>query len=310
MNMRIVFMGTPEFAIPSLKILLDNAYTIVGVVTAPDKPSGRGRQVVPSPVKVFAEQRHLTIFQPEKLTTPEFIQQLTSLQPDLIVVVAFRILPPAVYTIAKQGAFNLHGSLLPKYRGAAPINWAIINGERETGVTSFFLQEKVDTGNILLQARIPIGGEDTAGIIHDKLAEVGAEIVLHTVRLIEQGKTAPKPQDNTMATPAPKIFKENCRINWNAGSSDIHNFIRGLSPRPCAFTLHADTIIKIYRSKIVNDMKSKTPGEILRADGDIIVSGAEGAVQILELQQEGKKMLPAQEFLRGYRLSAGEMFTS
>lgn len=308
--MRIVFMGTPEFSIPGLRILLDNAYTIAGVVTAPDKPAGRGQQVVSSAVKIFAEQQHLSIFQPEKLNTPEFIQQLTHLQPDLLVVVAFRILPPAVYAVAKHGAFNLHASLLPKYRGAAPINWAIIKGERETGVTSFFLREKVDTGNIILQARVPIAEDDTAGTIHDKLAEVGAEIVLHTVRLIEQGKASPKEQDNSLATPAPKIFKDDCRINWNTGSRDIHNFIRGLSPRPSAFTLHSGTTIKIYRSKIADETQHGTPGKILRAEGELIISGTQGAVEILELQQEGKKKLPAQEFLRGYRISEGEMFTS
>ena len=213
--MRIVFMGTPGFAVPSLNILFANGYTVVGVVTVADKPVGRGQHVTLSPVKAAAQDHHVqTILQPESLGDPVFIEQLKSLNPDLFVVVAFRILPPAVFGIPRFGAFNLHASLLPKYRGAAPINWAIINGEKETGVTTFFLQEKVDTGNIILQARMPIRPDQTAGEVHDLLAEIGAEIVLHTVRLIETGKAVPKPQADSGATPAPKLFRDDCRIDW------------------------------------------------------------------------------------------------
>src|SRR5260221_598576 len=198
--MRIVFMGTPDFALPSLRILLENRYPIVGVVTVPDKPAGRGQQVATSPVKEFARQSGLNLLQPDSLKEPDFVSALQLLEPDLFVVVAFRILPAQVFTIPKTGAFNLHASLLPKYRGAAPINWAIIKGERETGVTTFFLEAKVDTGKIILQARVPIGENETAGELHDKLSDVGAELVLHTVRLIELGKAARTPQENSIAS--------------------------------------------------------------------------------------------------------------
>ncbi|MGH2568847.1 MAG: methionyl-tRNA formyltransferase, partial [Bacteroidota bacterium] len=221
--MQIVFMGTPEFALPSLKTLLDRRYEVAAVVTAPDKPRGRGLEVRPTPVKDFSLQQGLPVLQPEKLSDPEFLSQLRTLQPDLIVVVAFRILPKKVFTLPKFGSFNLHASLLPKYRGAAPINWAIINGEQETGVTTFFLQEKVDTGSVILQARLRIGPDETAGELHDKLAEVGAEIVYQTVRLIEIGKAVPRLQDESLASPAPKIFKDDCQIDWKSPTQRLHN---------------------------------------------------------------------------------------
>jgi methionyl-tRNA formyltransferase len=307
---RIVFLGTAEFGIPSLKILLDNQYTVVAVVTNPDKPAGRGRQLSCSPIKEFASQHSFQILQPESLRDVAFIQQLKLLQPDLLVVVAFRILPPEVFTTARLGAFNLHASLLPKYRGAAPIQWAIINGEKETGVTTFLLEEKVDTGNVVLQARIPIGENDTAGEIHDKLSEIGAEIVLHTVRLIESGKAVPKPQDPAAASRAPKIFKDDCRIDWDRTAVEVHNHIRGLSPRPGAFTMHQGNTIKMYRSRILKDSKATRPGEILQADRQLVVSTKDGAVEIFELQQEGKSKMPAEAFLRGYRLHVSEKFSS
>ena len=308
--MRIVFMGTPEFAIPSLKILLDQHYEVVAVVTVPDKPSGRGQQLSQSPIKVFAQEHTLTVLQPEKLKDPLFLEQMKSLRPELAVIVAFRILPPEVFTIPKFGSFNLHASLLPKYRGAAPINWAIIRGEQETGVTTFFLKETVDTGNVILQARVPIREDDTAGDLHDKLSEVGAEIVLHTVRLIERDKAAPKPQDDTVASPAPKIFKEDCKIDWNNNVREVHNFIRGLSPRPCAYTFHNETMLKIYRSRVAETASSSMPGKILETGHRLVVGTQHGALELLELQQEGKKKLSAEEFLRGYRLTEGEVFAS
>jgi methionyl-tRNA formyltransferase len=306
--MRIVFMGTPEFAVPSLKILLENRYDVVAVVTVPDKPAGRGRQTTSSQVKLFAEEHGMTVFQPQKLKDPTFIDQLRNVSPDLFIVVAFRILPPEVFLLPKFGSFNLHASLLPKYRGAAPINWAIINGERETGVTTFFLKETVDTGNVILQARIPVGPDETAGEIHDKLSEIGAEVVLHSVRLIEQGKMTPKPQNNELASPAPKIFKEDCRIDWNQPAGDVHNFIRGLSPRPCAFTLYNDMSLKIYRSTVSTRQRSGNPGEIVFADQRIGVQTVNGIVEILELQLEGKKKLSAEEFLRGFQIHVGDKF--
>jgi methionyl-tRNA formyltransferase len=304
--MRIVFMGTPEFAVPSLRILLENDYEICGVVTAPDKPAGRGQQVSPSEIKVFASRYRLTIFQPEKLRDPEFVEALKSLRPEVFVVVAFRILPPEVFTIPARGAFNLHASLLPKFRGAAPINWAIIRGEKETGVTTFFLKETVDTGNVILQARVPIGENETAGELHDRLADVGAEIVLHSVRMIERGSATPKPQDDALASSAPKIFKEDCRIEWEKSAGEVHNFIRGLSPKPCAYTFHGDTSLKILRSGNVGHARRGAPGAILQADDRLVVAARDGVVEILELQQEGKRKLPSSEFLRGYRLSAGD----
>lgn len=306
--MRIVFMGTPEFAVPSLKILLENRYDVVAVVTVPDKPAGRGRQTTSSQVKLFAEEHGMTVFQPQKLKDPSFIDQLRMLSPDLFIVVAFRILPPEVFSLPKYGSFNLHASLLPKYRGAAPINWAIINGERETGVTTFFLKETVDTGNVILQARIPVGPDETAGEIHDKLSEIGAEVVLHSVRLIEQGKITPKPQNNELASPAPKIFKDDCRIDWNRPAGDVHNFIRGLSPRPCAFTLYNDLSLKIYRSTVSTQQRSGNPGEIIFAGQRIGVQTGNGIVEILELQLEGKKKLSAEEFLRGFQIHVGDKF--
>jgi len=306
--MRIVFMGTPEFALPSLKILLDNHYDITSVVTAPDKPAGRGLRVQQSPVKQFALQHELPVLTPERMKDLQFVEQLKSLQPDLFVVVAFRILPKEVFTIPTYGAFNLHASLLPKYRGAAPINWAVINGEKETGVTTFFLQEAVDTGNVILQARVPIGPDETAGELHDKLAEVGAEIVLHTVRLIESGKAVPRQQDSSLATPAPKIFKNDCQIDWTKSAQQVHNFVRGLSPYPGAYTTHDGKLLKIYRTKIHGDIPNGTPGEILIADERLVIGTGDLGIEVLEVQQEGKKKLTAEEFLRGYRLTTGMQF--
>lgn len=306
--MRIVFMGTPEFAVPSLKILLENSYDIAAVVTAPDRPQGRGQKLDFSPVKKYSLEKKIRILQPEKLRDPEFVSTLRAISPDLIVVVAFRILPSEVFKLPPLGTFNLHASLLPKYRGAAPINWAIINGEKETGVTTFFIEESVDTGNIILQARVPIGENETAGELHDKLAEIGAEIVLHTVRLIEMGKVQPKPQDNSMATPAPKIFKENCRIDWNKSATDIHNLVRGLSPSPGAFTYYDDKVLKIYRTLPHNQQSNQEPGTIVMAEKKLIVATISGDIEILELQLEGKRKLTAEEFLRGSRIQTGQKF--
>jgi methionyl-tRNA formyltransferase len=299
-------MGTPEFAVPSLTTLLDNQYEVSAVATAPDKPRGRGQHLSTTPVKNVALRHHLTVLQPSILNDPEFVTAIRNLNPDLIVVVAFRILPKEVFTIPKLGSFNLHASLLPKYRGAAPINWAIINGETETGVTTFFLQEAVDTGNILLQARTPIAPDDDAGTVHDKLAEIGAEIVLHTVRLIEHGKAVPKPQESSLASPAPKIFKEDCRINWNQPAVAIHNRIRGLSPHPAAFTIHDNRVLKIYRSQVTDIPSTRAVGEVVVKTDSLHVATADRMLAIAELQQEGKKKMGVEEFLRGYRIASGE----
>jgi methionyl-tRNA formyltransferase len=304
--MRILFMGTPEFAVPSLRTLLDHAYEIPAVVTAPDKPRGRGQKISYTPMKEFALQHRITVLQPKNLNDTSFTAEIRRLEPDLIVVVAFRILPREVYTIPKLGSFNLHASLLPKYRGAAPINWAVMKGEKETGVTTFFLQDKVDTGSILLQTRVPIGPEDTAGSIHDTLSVSGADLVLQTVQLIELGKAQPYHQDESLACPAPKIYKENSRIDWTKPSHTIHNFIRGLSPHPAAWTTHNGRGMKVFRTVTV-DRNSTQAGMILdRTQNALEVGTGDGVIAILDIQQEGKRRMCIEEFLRGYSLKPGE----
>ena len=301
-------MGTPDFAVPSLEILLKNNYHIAAVVTAPDKPRGRGQQVWYTPVKESALKHSLSLLQPESLKSADFITSLASFRPDLLVVVAFRILPPQVFSIPAKGAFNLHASLLPKYRGAAPMNWAIINGEKESGVTTFFLREKVDTGNIILQARVAIPASMTAGELHDTLSDVGAEIVLQTVRLIELGKTQPRQQDDSLSSPAPKIFKDDCRIDWKKPAATIHNFIRGLSPYPGAWTMHGGTMLKIYRSeKSEVRMQNPEAGGITVSEGTLHVATGNGTISVLEIQQEGKKRMSAEEFLRGYKFNNDDL---
>lgn len=309
--MNIVFMGTPDFAVPSLDILLKNSYNIAAVITAPDKPRGRGQQVSFTPVKEFAVKHTLPILQPESLKDQQFISQLSSLNPNLFIVVAFKILPKEVYTIPSMGAFNLHASLLPKYRGAAPINWAVINGEKESGVTTFFLQDKVDTGNIILQEHVAISDDMNAGELYEILSSIGAKTVLETVRLIESGKADPKQQDNSFASPAPKIFKETCRINWNQPAKTIHDFVRGLSPYPAAWTVHNGKQIKIFRSKIseVGSQNSEFQvGRIVFDQNKIVVNTSDGSIEILELQLEGKKRMTSEEFLRGYKFMDNEKF--
>jgi methionyl-tRNA formyltransferase len=304
-------MGTPEFAVSSLRVLLERKYSDLSVVTAPDKPRGRGQEVTFSPVKKFALENNIPLLQPENLKDPDFVASVRSLQPELIVVVAFRILPQEIYSIPSLGAFNLHASLLPKYRGAAPINWAIMQGETETGVSTFFLQERVDTGSILLQARVKIGSDETAGELHDKLAAVGAETVLQTVRLIELGKAKPRFQEDGQATPAPKIFKDDCKINWNNPSAKVHNFVRGLSPHPCAWTNHSGKVLKVYRTQLSpsDTTESRTPGTVVEADKKSLhVATQGGTISILEIQQEGKKRMGVEEFLRGYPLHRDDTF--
>lgn len=311
--MRIVFMGTPEFAVQSLRKLLDERFDVVLVVTAPDRPKGRGQKILPGPVKEFAVQHELPVLQPANLRDPGFLQSLQRTGADLFVVVAFRILPPEVYSLPPKGSFNLHASLLPKYRGAAPIQWAVINGEKETGVTTFFLQETVDTGSVIAQERIPIGDDETSGQLHDRLAELGAGLVVKTVRLIETGSVNPVPQDDTLASPAPKIFKDDCRIDWTQPASTIHNLVRGLAPSPGAWTMYDGKLIKVFRTQpdlsVYPSAHTATPGTILKADSQmLLVKAGDGAVSIRELQQEGRKKMDAPEFLRGFKLKAGDGF--
>ncbi|MEX0746427.1 MAG: methionyl-tRNA formyltransferase [Rhodothermales bacterium] len=310
--MRIIFMGTPEFAVPSLERLAHAGYRPVAVVTGPDRPRGRGQVVTPTPVKQAALRLGIeTVLQPESVKDPAFADEIRRLEPDLIVVVAFRILPAAVFTSARLGAFNLHGSLLPKYRGAAPINHAVMHGEPETGVTTFFLKEQVDTGNIILKKSLPIGPDETAGEVHDRMMEIGADAVLETVRLIDRGEAVPLPQDDALSTPAPKIHREDCRIRWDRPADVVHNQIRGLSPHPGAWTMHDENLLKIYRTRQSGPPHTATtPGEIVEVGERLIVACSEGTLEILELQQEGRKALRAEEFLRGYLLPNGDVLQS
>ena len=294
-------MGTPEFAVPSLNILLENGYDVPAVVTVPDKKKGRGLKESYSDVKTFALEKGLRVLQPEKLKDEEFVKQLTEIQPDLIVVVAFRILPREVYTIPKLGSFNLHASLLPKYRGAAPINWAIINGEKESGVTTFFLQDKVDTGNIILQKKVRIDEDETAGTLHDKLSFIGEEAVLETVQKIESDSVQVSPQDDTLASPAPKIFKEDCKIDWSLPAEKIYNFIRGLSPYPTAWTTLDGANMKIYLAGMTEMQSDGEPGSVLIEGKNIFVNTADKKLEITELQLEGKKRIFASDFINGLR---------
>lgn len=306
--MRILFMGTPDFAVPSLQKLLEHSYTIPAVVTAPDKPRGRGQNISFTPIKELALRQNIPVLQPDRLTDESFIAEIQKLHPDLIVVVAFRILPRAVYSIPRNGSFNLHASLLPKYRGAAPINWAIIRGEKETGVTTFFLQDAVDTGSILLQSSVPIHEDETAGELHDALALKGAELVVQTVQLIERGEAKTAVQDDSLSCPAPKIFKDTCRIDWTKSARQIHDFVRGLSPYPTAWTWHKERIIKLYRTAVV-DKQATLPGVVVhRTQHTLEISTGSGVIALLEIQQEGKRRLTIEEFLRGYQISEGDSF--
>ena len=298
--MKIVFMGTPDFSIPSLKILLKSNHSIIAVVTQPDKERGRGQKISYTPIKQFAIENNIQVYQPEKLKGNfEFVEQMKALQPDIFVVVAFRILPEEVFKIPRFGSFNLHGSFLPKYRGAAPIQWALINGEDETGLTTFKLAKKVDTGNIYLQEKVSINTDDNFETLHDRMSELGAKIVLETVNLIESGNYELKHQDDSLASPAPKITKEICLIDFNKSAEEIHNLVRGLSPHPAAFFNYSNRVIKIYRTEIIKELSLK-PFEFYQNKTELIIGCGKDALKILEIQQEGKKRMRIDEFLRGF----------
>lgn len=294
-------MGTPDFAIPSLRKLYESNHNVAAVVTTPDKERGRGQKVSFTPVKEFAIEHNIPVLQPEKLKDEGFINDLKNYNADLFVVVAFRILPREVFSLPPKGSFNLHASLLPKYRGAAPIQWAIINGEKETGVTTFALEDKVDTGNVYLQEKINIDDTDDLGSLHDKLSLIGADVVLDTVNLIESENFILKQQDNSHASPAPKITKETGKIDWNNSAGSIHNLIRGLSPFPAAYFFYKDTQIKVYKTEISE--KNLNPGEIYFDKKELIIGCKNSSLKILELQKEGKKRLSAEEFLRGFNFN-------
>lgn len=299
--MKIIFWGTPDFAVPSLKILLENNHQVKAVVTSPDKERGRGQRVSFTPVKEFALQNKIPILQPEKLKSEEFINVLKDFDVDFYVVVAFKILPREIFTIPKYGSFNLHASLLPKYRGAAPIQWTLIKGETETGVTSFALEDKVDTGNIYLQKKIAILPEDNFGTLHDKLSFLGAEVVLDTVNAIENGTANMFKQSDELATPAPKVTKELMQIDWKKSAEEVHNLVRAFSPQPGAFFIHNGKVIKILKTKVDISFSGK-PAEIIERKNQLIIGCGDSAVEILEIQYEGRKKMSAYEFLRGYSL--------
>jgi methionyl-tRNA formyltransferase len=312
-NLRIVFMGTPEFAVESLDILVKNNYNIVGVITVPDKPAGRGQQLQQSAVKKYAIEKGLTILQPEKLKAEDFLTELKALNADLQIVVAFRMLPEIVWSMPRLGTFNLHGSLLPRYRGAAPINWAVINGDKETGVSTFFLQHQIDTGKIIYREKITIGENDSAGEVHDQLMHIGAQLVLKTVQSIEKAAYPQTDQSEYIANGevemhAPKIFKEDCKIDWTKSTTEIHNLIRGLSPYPAAFTEFVSPENKSYSVKIFKTEKEVVAHNeplcsiITDEKSYLKVAVKDGFINVTDLQLAGKKRMSVPEFLRGFQV--------
>ncbi len=306
-ELRIVFMGTPEFAVASLHALIMAGCKIVGVITAPDKRAGRGMKLTESAVKKYAVEKNILILQPEKLKNPEFITELKNLQADLQIVVAFRMLPEVVWNMPSLGTINLHGSLLPQYRGAAPIHWAVINGEKETGVTTFQLKHEIDTGDILLQKSFSISEDETTGEVHDRMKEIGANLLVETLKRLEYPRKKSIDQSvmvkegNDVLKHAPKIFTETCLINWNESVLQVHNLIRGLSPFPGAVTKLDGKILKVYRSKKENTHPEEIPGMVI-TDGKTFLkySCTDGYLHILDLQLEGKKRMLTEDFLRGY----------
>ncbi|PIO47721.1 MAG: methionyl-tRNA formyltransferase [[Chlorobium] sp. 445] len=309
MSLRTVFMGTPEFAVPSLRKVRASGYNITLVVTSPDKPRRSAHsELEPTPVKHTATELGLPTLEVEDLNSAEFATALRRAEPDVIVVVAFRILPPHIFSIPCKGAFNLHASLLPKYRGAAPINWAIINGEKETGVTTFFLQEKVDTGAMIVQKRLEIFPDEVATELAARLSVLGAEAVVETLDLIAHNAVQPIPQDDRLATKAPKLTKDNTKINWHLPARAVHQFVCGLSERPAAWTTFDDKLVRIYRSRLVDSRAQGDAGQWHISNDSLYVSCAEGLLEILSLQFEGKKRMSASDFLHGYHLKGNERF--
>ncbi len=309
-DLRIVFMGTPDFAVASLKALVGNGYQVVGVVTAPDKPAGRGQKMQQSAVKSYALENQLTLLQPEKLKDESFLYALKVLKADLQIIVAFRMLPEVVWKMPALGTFNLHGSLLPRYRGAAPLNWAILNGDRESGVTTFLLKQEIDTGNILFFETVPITEDETVGELHDQLMEIGAALVMKTVDALAAGEVVPLSQERLEIDPvrlhAPKIFKEDCRINWNLGTVRNHNKVRGLSPYPTAWTeltapSKENTGLKLFRTHPEICAHTYAPGTILSDQKkQLKIACSDGYLSVIELQLAGKKRMGIEEFLRGF----------
>jgi len=309
--MRIIFMGTPEFAVPALEMLIQNQCNIVAVITAPDKPAGRGLRTVISPIKENAQRHNIPVLQPEKLKNPAFLEELRSYQADLQIVVAFRMLPEVVWNMPPKGTFNLHASLLPQYRGAAPINWAIINGENEIGVSTFFLQHEIDTGNIIFQEREPIHETDTAGTLYERLMHKGADLVLQTAKAVEAGNYPQIPQDLSKPVKlAPKIFTETCEINFDQTTTQVYNFVRGLSPYPGAWTRLNGKTCKVFGvEKYYTDTDLNSPIGTVDTDNKSYLrfKTTDGWIDVQELQLEGKKRMKTDEFLRGNQIITGGM---
>lgn len=312
-KLRIIFMGTPDFALETLKQLVENKYNVIGVVTVPDKPAGRGQKLQSSPVKTYAEEKQIPVFQPTNLKDQNFINTLKELKPDLQIVVAFRMLPKVVWQLPKFGTFNLHASLLPYYRGSAPINWAIINGETKTGVTTFFIDEKIDTGAIILQSETLITDKETAGSLHDKLMTQGAELVLQTVDKIEKGnvKVSYQPTNETFVD-APKIFKETCKVNWLSEGIEIERLVRGMSPFPTAWTIlkrgEEELQIKLYDAVFEKIEHCLPIGKIKIEKKNIYVAIKQGYINVLELQLPGKKRVKAKDLLNGFSFKEDAFF--
>ena len=297
--MKIIFWGTPDFAVPSLEKIFTSDHEVIAVVTVPDKEQGRGLKVAYSPVKQFALERDIPVLQPENFKSEEFLSELKCYSADIFVVVAFKILPREVFNLPPMGSFNLHGSLLPKYRGAAPIQWALIKGETETGVTTFKIEDRIDTGNMYLQKKLVIDPTDNFGTLHDKMSLLGSIAVEETLNIIEKNGVTLLQQDHSLACPAPKITKEICQISWNNTAVDIHNLIRGLSPFPGAFFLHKDNVFKVYASAVDTET-ILDPGIFRQTKTELLVGCGAGTLRILELQREGKRKMTTEEFLRGY----------
>ncbi len=303
-SLRIIFMGTPEFAVPCLEILIEQKFNVVAVITAPDKPQGRGQKLVPSPVKEAALKHNLPVLQPTNLKAPAFVEELKSFQANLQIVVAFRMLPEVVWAMPTLGTFNLHASLLPQYRGAAPINWAIINGETETGVTTFFLKHEIDTGSIIFQEKETIHESDTVGTLYERLMHKGAKLVLKTVKAIEAGDYPVLPQTTSEEIKhAPKIFKETCEINWNQPAKKVVDFVRGLSPYPGAWTVLNGKTFKIFNCEptVISRPSTADIGQ-WTVDSGLKIKASDGWVNVLEFQPEGKKRMQVEEFLRGNKI--------
>lgn len=309
-DLRIVFMGTPDFAVATLKALLEQKYNIVGVITAPDKPAGRGRKLNESAVKLYAKEAGLPILQPTNLKNDAFVEELKSLKANLQIVVAFRMLPKVVWQMPKYGTFNLHASLLPNYRGAAPINWAIINGEAKTGVTTFFIDDKIDTGEMILQEEVSIAPDENAGSLHDRLMHLGSSLVLKTVEIIESDNAKPKPQTaNSPLKTAYKLNRDNCKIDWKQPLDDIYDLIRGLSPYPAAWCklVNGDDVldIKIYEAEKEIENHNNSIGTIISTKKELKVSVAKGYIKVLKLKLPGKKLMETKSLLNGYGIENG-----